>query len=87
MLWLGQQNTTGTVTLMDFTCVARPGGGSALSHAGLLVCAISKVCHLIALFHFSLSAEGLHLIPPLPFSLAKASHLPLEVGMNRNSES
>lgn len=26
----------GMVTLMDFTCVVRPSGGSALSHDGLL---------------------------------------------------
>jgi len=76
----------GTVTLMDFTCAAGPGGGSALSH-GLLFCAISKVWHLMALFHFSLSAEGLYLIPPLPFLLVKMSHLPLEVRMNHNPES
>lgn len=67
MLWFGQQSTAGTVTLMDFTCVARSGGGSALSHAGLLYCAVSKVWLPIAPCHFSLFAEGLRVIPPLSF--------------------
>lgn len=39
--------------LMDFRCVSRPDGGSALSHAGPLSCAVAKVWCLIALFHFS----------------------------------
>lgn len=77
----------GTVTLMDFTCVARPVGSSALSHAGLLFHAVSKLWQLMALFHFPLSAEGLHLIPPLPFLLSKMSHLPLELRMNHNPKS
>lgn len=84
MLWLRQQNAMGTVPLMGFTCVARPDGDSALSHAGLLCCAVSKICPLVALLYFS--AEELHLIPHLLFSLVKMSHLPSEVGMYHNPE-
>lgn len=81
MLWLRQQSTMGTVTLMGFTCVSRPGGDSALSHAGLPFCAVlSWPCFI------SPSAEGLHLTLHLLFSLVKVSHLPLEVGMYHNPE-
>lgn len=53
MLWLRPENTMGALTLMGFTCVAGPGGDSALSHAGLF-CAVSKLCPLMALLHSSL---------------------------------
>lgn len=75
MLWLRPENTMGTLTLMGFTCVAGPGGDSALSHAGLF-CAVSKLCPLMALLHSSLCWRA--------SSHPSSSHCtdePLEVGM------
>lgn len=83
MLWLRQQNTMGTVTLMGFTCVARPGGDSALSQAGLHFFSIKGLfSHGPASFLPLLKG----FISSFIFSLVKMNHLPLEVGMYHNPE-